>query len=786
MDSTYNHKNHEANIYKLWEESGAFNPDTQKNVNSSKRPFTILLPPPNANASLHAGHAMFVIEDILIRWHRMMGDPTVWIPGTDHAGFETQYVYEKHLSKAGKSRFQFDRQTLYNDIYQFVQDNSGTIFNQLKQLGFSCDWSRATFMLDEKVIKVVYDTFQHMIDDGLIYRDNYIVNYSPKNGTTFSELEVMHVERIDPLYYINIADKGSHTHDLVVATVRPETIFYDEAIAINPNDGRYNDWKDTTEVIFNGPLGSQQMRIIWDDSIDMEFGTGVMKVTPAHDANDFALGRKHNLRVRPLIDFFGKIDLSAFSPNSPTQTERVQKYHGKKVAQVRKLVAADMSADGTIVKVDETYTHNVTVDYKTGGDIEPMVMPNWFVKMKPLAQKGIAAAKNKDVTFVPSRFETQYYQWLENIRDWPISRQIVWGIRIPVWYSINENPHLEVTFLDENHERVIGRVADLLDQYELNTIRAGLQTLRAPVDAVYRVSNECPGDDYLPETDTFDTWFSSGQWPLTTLGFPDSADFKRFFPTQVLDTMWDILFFWVARMIMLSLYRTNTVPFETVYLHSMVTDEKGAKMSKSKGNVINPIDLTEKYGADALRIALIAGSAPGNPIALSENKVKGYRNFANKLWNIARFIVLLSQNEEIRDKSYELRKKLKENSLPLTSYLLPLLPEDQQILNELNTLIETSTSNLEHFRFSDYAQNLYDFIWNRVASDYLESTKGREDKEVVLAVLIHVFSTCLKLLHPVMPFVTEAIWQEWSAAGILETEQLLITISWPNVKLHHQ
>lgn len=763
MTSTFSPQDHEATIYKLWEESGAFNPDTQQNVDASKDPYTILLPPPNANASLHAGHAMFVIEDILVRYHRMLGQPTLWLPGTDHAGFETQYVYEKHLSKQGKSRFQFDRETLYKDIHQFVRDNSGVIFDQLKQLGFSCDWSRSTFMLDKKVVNVVYDTFQKMVSDGLVYRDNYIVNYSPKSGTTFSDLEVKYVERKDALYYIKYGP-------FVIATARPETKFRDTAVAVHPDDPRYKEWIGK-KIQFQSLLGMVEMDVIADEEMDMEFGTGVMKVTPAHDAHDFALGKRYNLPVTPIIDFSGRMDLSYFltpeniSSADPKYVARAQKYHGKKVMEARKLIVEDMIADGMMEKVDENYVHNVAVDYKTGGDIEPMVMPNWFVSTKEFAKPAIQAAKEKKVSFVPARFEQTYFQWMENIRDWPISRQIVWGIRIPVWYNIHENPLLHVTFLNSQKERVSGTVDELLHHsttpISLEEIKAGLQTLRAPVGAKYIVSDASPGEDFLPETDTFDTWFSSGQWPLTTLGFPEGNDFKRFYPTQVLDTMWDILFFWVARMLMFGLYRTGEVPFSTVYLHSMVTDEKGAKMSKSKGNVINPIDLVQKYGADALRIALVAGSAPGNPIALSENKVRGYRNFSNKLWNIARFI-LLSKPEDVTTLTAD-----------------RFTAEDSALLSELEKLVESTTTQLDTYRFSDAALGLYDFVWNRFASAYLEHTKTREDKEVTFYVLTTVFVTCLKLLHPFIPFVTEAIWQEWNHNELV-TEKFLITSSWPS------
>lgn len=767
MNSTYTHTDYEGKIYHTWEESGAFNPDTQENADPKKSPYTILLPPPNANASLHAGHAMFVIEDILIRYHRMMGHPTLWIPGTDHAGFETQYVYEKHLAKQGKSRFQFDSQTLYKDIYAFVQENSGVIFDQLKTLGFSCDWSRSTFMLDQKVIDTVYETFRKMAADGLVYRDNYIVNYSPKSGTAFSELEVNYVERKDPLYYIQY---GPFT----IATVRPETKFRDVALAANPEDPRYKEWIGKT-ITFDGLLGPVEMVVLPDPEVDMEFGTGIMKVTPAHDAHDFALGKKHNLPVTPIIDLMGKMDFSWFLqnqndefPNSKIQKyrERAERYHGKKVMEARKLIVEDMLAAGLITKVDENYTHNVAVDYKTNGDIEPMVMPNWFISTKPLAAPAIQAAKEKRVQFVPARFEQTYYQWLENIRDWPISRQIVWGIRIPVWYNVKENPDLIVTYLTPEQNRMTSTISEAVRNYMLEDISKGLQSLRAPVTATYVISSTSPGPDYIQETDTFDTWFSSGQWPLTTLGFPDSPDFKRFYPTQVLDTMWDILFFWVSRMIMLGLYRTGSVPFSTVYLHSMVTDEKGAKMSKSKGNVVNPIDLVAKYGADALRMALVAGSAPGNPIALSENKVRGYRNFSNKLWNIGRYIEILSEKPEIKDKSVK-------------TTAMELHNDDKELLADLEALISSTTESLEKYRFSDAALALYDFVWNRLASDYLEKTKSRTDSQVVLSTLIRVFSTCLHLLHPFIPFVTEAIWEEWKTSGITPAPGLLITSQWP-------
>jgi valyl-tRNA synthetase len=750
MDKAFSHKDHEASVNTLWETNNAFSPDHPA-LDQKKEPFTILLPPPNANASLHAGHAMFVIEDILIRWKRMQGHPTVWIPGTDHAGFETQYVYEKQLAKSKQSRFDFDRKTLYSQIAAFVQENSGRIIEQLKLLGFSCDWSRLTYMLDEHVVSTVYKTFQQLIKDGLVYRDMYLVNYRPKYGTTFSELETIHVQKVDPLYYYTY---GPFT----IATVRPETMFGDTAIAVNPKDKRYAKWIGKT-VRVNRLIDEVNLPVIGDPEIDMEFGTGVMKVTPAHDPHDFQLGRANKLPIVSVIDQRGKVDLTAWLSQenlTPEQKERLERYHGKKASVSRELVASDLEAEGLMVKVDTSYTHNVVVSYKGNAEIEPLVMPNWFIKMKPLAEKAISAAKKKEVQFIPARFEKEYYRWLENIRDWPVSRQIVWGIRIPVWYSAKENPHLFVSFIDKQKERQHGTISDLLKTASLQEILSGLQELRAPVDAKYIVSVESPGKEYLPETDTFDTWFSSGQWPLTTLHYPDGADYKRFYPTSVLDTMWDILFFWVARMIMFGLHMTGEVPFKHVYLHSMVTDAKGQKMSKSKGNVVNPIEVVDQYGADALRMSLVAGSTPGNPIALSMDKVKGYRNFANKVWNIGRYLIM---------------KKPEESKLFVRGF------EIHPIMKKYDILHKSVTKSLEIFRFSDAALAIYDFLWNDFANGYLEERRDAIDSPLVFETHRLIFVHCLKMLHPFMPFVTEAVWQELVKEGLVK-EKLLAVARW--------
>lgn len=801
MPSAYQAKDHESRLYQIWEESGAFSPnfDQPATDQQTPEPFSILMPPPNANASLHAGHAMFVIQDILIRFKRMQGHPTVWIPGTDHAGFETQVVYEKHLKKSGKSRFEFDRETLYNDIEKFVQENSGLIIDQLRRLGFSADWSRQTFTLDPHVVSTVYDTFSKLAADGLIYRERYLVNYCPKCGTTFADLEVDHEERPTPLVYVRyrFADgepqiiNGKETPYLVVATVRPETIFADAALAVHPDDPRAQALEG--EFVLN-PLTKQPIPVILDRDVDPEFGTGTLKVTPGHDQTDWQIGKRHNLPVIQTINTFGKIDLSWLNPTEEPFSTRAEhlkaQFDNMGVVNAREATTALLEVEENIEKIDKSNKSNALVCYKGKHVIEPLPLPNWFVKMKPLADLGLQAVRDGEVEIIPERFTKQYFEWLESIRDWPISRQIVWGIRIPVWYDTAEHPTIRVTFLDASNERKTMTVEQALSAgHTLEEIRQGLQNLFAPIEAEYVISNESPGPSFLPETDTFDTWFSSGQWPLVTLKYPDGEDFSKFYPTSVLDTMWDILFFWVARMIMLGKYLTQSAtnpnglpPFKTVYLHSMVTDSKGAKMSKSKGNVINPLEFVDKYGADALRISLVAGAAPGNPISLSEAKVKGYRNFANKIWNIGRFIQL--KQAEIAEThlaaasagDLESRSVKTLNDLSATD----LQAEDQAILAKLQEVVGLVTQNLTTYRFSDAALGLYDFLWNDFANGYLERNKSRAvneteaDAETYLVVTSHVLMTGLKLLHPFMPFVTEAVWE-----SLRSDESRLITSPWP-------
>ncbi len=748
MDKVYEPSTIEAKWLNFWDTEKLYSPTLLK---KDRKSFSVVLPPPNANASLHAGHGMYVVQDILVRYHRMLGENAVWVPGTDHAGFETQYVYEKQLAKEGKSRFQFSRKDLYASVYKFVEDNSGLIENQLKKLGFSLDWSRRTFTLDNKVVKTVYQTFEKMYKDGLIYRDNYIVNYCTHCGTSFSELEIDYKERIDPLVYMKYGP-------FVLATVRPETKFGDTAIAVNPNDERYTKYIGQ-EIEAEGLLGKFKIRVIADEFVDMSFGTGAVKVTPAHDPNDFQMGRRHGLEVKQVIDFKGRLN------------EKTGPYAGMKVNEARKKVIEDMKEKGFIEKIDENYSHRVSVCYKCGRDIEPMVLPNWFVKMKPLAQMGIKAAKNKEVVFYPERFEDEFYHWLEKIRDWPISRQIVWGIRIPAWYDVAKNPGLLVTFLNSKGENVYGTIDELMKNYSYQEIEAGLQNLTANNDSVFVIADEKPADGalYLPETDTFDTWFSSGQWPLVTLGFPESEDFKNLYPTAVLDTMWDILFFWVARMIMFGLYLTGEVPFKTVLLHSRVVDEKGQKMSKSKGNVVNPLDLCAKYGTDAFRMSLVAGSALGNDVPLSDAKVKGYRNFTNKIWNSARFVVDFKEEEEKKvnkkfaglDAHAELFSTnvflCGQSQCEIALEKLAVSAEDREILEKLDELIKLVKESVERYRFSDAAVAVYEFYWHEFCDKYIEYAKDK--RESTQGVLEFVLKASMELLHPFMPFITEEVWQ---------------------------
>lgn len=748
MDKIYDHNKREKEIYKLWQDADLFSPEgAGKARKSNGETYTVLMPPPNANAALHCGHATYAIQDLVTRFKRMQGYDALYLPGTDHAGFETQVVYERKLKADGKSRFDFDRETFYNDVLNFVKENSDVAISQLKQIGMSADWNRNTFMLDEKVIKTVYKTFIKMFKDGMVYREGYMVNYSTFYGTTFSDLETEYKDSVSPLYYVRYRLKSDSSKYIVIATVRPETIYADVAIAVNPKDKKYKEF--VNELVIN-PLNNREIPVIEDEYVDMEFGTGALKITPGHDFNDYQIGKKHGLEVISLINLDGKMN-----GNAPQVEGMFPKPARLKTSEI-------LSEMDAIEKIDENYQNRVLVDYKDGHPIEPMVLPNWFINIEKLADLTINAIEKEEVKFNLPMWKRDTLRWINEKRPWPISRQTVFGIRIPVWYSIKDNPQIQATFIDINGAYKSGYINELLEIHSLSEIKDGLQKVIVPIDAKYEVSEDSPGEDYLPETDTFDTWFSSGQWPLTTTGYPDSKDFKKYFPTDFLDSGYEIMFFWIARMLMFSLYLTGEVPFKNVYFHGMVTDKHGKKMSKSRGNVINPIEFIEKYGADALRMGiLVGGNTEAKFSPLDEDKVRGYRNFANKIWNIARFINMSSENVSLTED---------------ISAIKNLEKADEEILAKLKILIDETTNSIEKYKFKLAGESIYQFIWEDLANGYLENTKDRKDENKI-SVLRHVFISSLKLLHPFMPFITEAVWQEIPKPES-ENSQLIIS-SWP-------
>lgn len=698
--SPYKPEEVEPRIYKLWHDSGFFNPD--KLPPRHREPFTIIMPPPNANGSLHAGHAVFVtIEDLLIRYKRMRGFKTLWLPGADHAGFETQVVYEKKLEKEGRSRFGMDPKLLRKEILNFTLTNKKFMEGQLRELGASCDWSREKFTLDPGVVTTVYTTFKKLYEDKLAYRGLRNVNWCTKHQTSLSELETVSTEQVDPLYYIKYGP-------LTVATVRPETIFGDVAVAVNPNDARYKHLVGK-EIEVQHPEKKVMLPVIADDFVDPEFGTGAVKITPAHDPNDFAMAERHHLSHPVAIDQFGKL------------TPLAGKYAGFKVEESRKHVVQDLQALGLLDHVDEKYTHAVKRCYKCERVLEPRILPQWFVTMKPLAQKVVEAIERDEVIFYPENYKKIMLHWLTNIEDWNISRQIVWGIPIPAWY----------------HEPKCvpkpGRGGNVTKCLET-------------IIAIDKPSCEFCDAEFVQDPDTFDTWFSSGQWPFATLGFPDEEDFKTFYPTQVMETAGEIIFFWVARMLMLGLYRTGTLPFRTVYLHGIVTARDGKKMSKSRGNVISPLELTKKYGTDALRMALIIGNTPGTSTALYEEKIKAYKLFANKLWNVARFVLTAVDGADLMKLSM-------------------LNVKDRATIEELSRVAKDVTSDIEQYRFYIAGEKLYHYVWHTLADKILEETKSRlteddtADKQSAQLLLFRLLEQSLILLHPFMPFITEEIWQ---------------------------
>jgi len=703
MDKSFNFLELEPKIYRQWEEAGAFTPK----IEEGKKPYTIIMPPPNAYDQLHIGHALFVtVEDIMIRYHRLKGEPTLWLPGADHAGLGSQVFFEKLLQKErGISRFELGQEKFVEELHRHMEATREIMENQLRALGASCDWTRSKFTLDPDVSHAVYYTFKKMYDEGLIYRGERIVNWCVKCATGLSDLEVEHKEVEGQLTYIKYPFTDGSGF-ITVATTRPETMLGDTAVAVNPSDKRYNDMVGKMVEL---PLTDREIPIIADEAVDKEFGTGAVKVTPAHDPTDFEIGQRHKLQSVLVVDSKGKMTAAAG-----------EKYAGLKVIEARERVLADLEAQGLIEK-QVKHIHSVGHCEKCGTVLEPLVSRQWFVKIASLAKLAIEAVKKDRIKFMPERFEKIYFNWMENIRDWNISRQVWWGHRVPVYYLAG----------DKEKFVVAESVAE---------------------------AKAISGGEVEQDTDTLDTWFSSALWPFTTLGWPEEkTDFKYFYPTTVMETAYDIIFFWVARMIMMGLYCTGEIPFETVFFNGLVRDNHGQKISKSKGNVIDPLVMVQKYGADALRMGLIVGTAAGNDTNISEDKIRAYRNFANKIWNAARFVEM----KQPKDKSIT-EVKLGER--------------DAEVIKEFETAAAEMTKMMEKYQLGQAGEFVYDYFWHtfcdKIIEEYKDQLEDENRKEAAGAVLHHILKNSLVLLHPFVPFATEAVWQELY-------EGQLITASWP-------
>lgn len=679
----------EGGIYKKWEESGYFNPDNLPGDRTEQ--FSIVLPPPNVTGTLHLGHAaMLAVEDILVRYQRMRGKKALWIPGTDSAAIATQSKVEKEIQKKeGKSRHDLGREELLNRVNAFAKESESTIINQVKRMGSSLDWSRYAYTLDDTRYRAVMEAFVRMYNAGLIYRGNRIVNWDPKGQTTISDDEIVYEERDAKLYTF----KYSKDFPIAIATTRPETKLGDTAVAVNPNDERYKQFIGQTYAVeFAGVTLS--IKVVADESVDQEFGTGALGVTPAHSQTDWDIARKNNLPLVQVINEYAKM------------TEAAGPHAGKKVLEAREAVVEWLREQNLLDK-EEIIKQNVSTAERTGGIIEPLPKLQWWIDVnRPIGERGNKSLKDLmreavgsgNVKIAPDRFEKIYYHWVDNLRDWCISRQIWFGHRIPVWYKGDET----------------------------------------------RVQAESPGEGWEQDQDTLDTWFSSGLWTFSTLGWPDQTpDLKTYHPVSVLETGYDILFFWVARMILMSQFLLGEVPFKNVYLHGLVRDGQGRKMSKSLGNIIDPLDMIEKYGADAVRLSLIIGAAPGNDIKLSEDRIRGYKNFANKLWNITRFV--LSQER--------------------TGEIMPSLKQ------EFDAMAADVTKDIEEYRIYMAAEKLYHYAWDRFAAQIIEESKGKPEYGETL---YYILENSLKLLHPFMPFVTEEIWKDMSGR-----KNLLMVEQWP-------
>ncbi len=694
LPKVYNPKEVEGKWYQFWLEKGYFHADEF----DEKRPtYSIVIPPPNVTGSLHMGHALnATLQDILCRWKRMQGYNVLWMPGTDHAGIATQTVVERELAKEGKTRWDLGRERFVERVWQWKEKYGNYIVEQLKRLGCSCDWDRLRFTMDEGFSRAVREVFVRLYEEGLIYKGKYIVNWCPRCRTALSDLEVEYQEEKGHLWYIKYPLEDGSGY-ITVATTRPETMLGDTAVAVNPEDERYRDYIGKNVIL---PFVNRRIPIIADPYVDPEFGTGALKITPAHDPNDFEIGRKFNLDV-----------VCVMNPDG-TMNELAGKFAGMDRYEARKAIVEELESMGLLEKVED-YTHAVGHCYRCGTTIEPYVSTQWFVKMKPLAEPAIKAVEDDRTRIVPERWTKVYFEWMRNIRDWCISRQIWWGHRIPAWYCDD-----------------CGKIS----------------VSREDIDRCFH----CGSANIKQDEDVLDTWFSSALWPFGTMGWPDDTPLlRKFYPTSCLVTGFDILFFWVARMMMMGLKFMNDVPFKDVYIHALIRDEKGQKMSKTRGNVIDPIEMMDKYGTDALRFTLAILAAQGRDIRLSEKKIEAYRNFVNKLWNAARFVLMNLDGYKKVD--------LSERELSLA---------DRWILSRLDRTVEEATRALEEYEFDEYASAIYNFTWHELCDWYIELSKNDlygndpERKLTVQNVLVKVFDTVLRLAHPVMPFVTEEIWNK--------------------------
>ena len=708
LPKVYEPREVEGRVYEMWEKNGCF----EGHRDPDKRPFTIVMPPPNVTGQLHMGHAMdCTLQDILIRFKRMQGYAALWVPGTDHAGIATQIKVEEELRKSeGLTRYDLGREKFLERVWDWKHKFGNRIVEQQKKLGASCDWSRARFTMDEGLSNAVRHVFVSLYNKGLIYKGSRIINWCPHCVTALSDAEVEYKEKPGHLWHIRYPIAGEEGRYVTVATTRPETMLGDTGVAVNPEDGRYRDIVGKKCIL---PLVNKEIPIVADAYVDMEFGTGCVKMTPAHDPNDFEVGLRHNLESIRVLDDNGKV------------VEGYGRYSGMDRYEARKAIVADLEEQGYLVKVEE-HTHNVGTCYRCGTDVEPIISAQWFVKMEPLAREALRVVNDGEVKFVPDRFSKIYTNWMENVHDWCISRQLWWGHRIPAWTC----------------EDCGGMTVSETDPTECQ---------------------HCHSTHIRQEEDVLDTWFSSALWPFSTLGWPDesSEDFKYFYPTDVLVTGYDIIFFWVARMIFSACEHTGKPPFHTVFIHGLVRDDKGRKMSKSLGNGIDPLEMADQYGADALRFNLITGNSPGNDMRFYTERCEAMRNFANKIWNASRFLMM---------------------NLTIDRCELPdrLELEDKWILSKLNSVIPEVTENMERYELGVAAQKVYDFIWDSYCDWYIELTKTRlqgEDEDSKLwaqQVLCYVLTETLKLLHPFMPFITEEIWQALPHSG-----DYLMLQQWP-------